>query len=30
MPLEAWDDTIGGYRNPQRPGEILQPTPPGE
>jgi hypothetical protein len=30
MPLEAWDDTAGGYRNPQRPGEILQPTSPGE
>jgi hypothetical protein len=28
MPLEAWDDTIGGYRNPVRPTEILQKTEP--
>ena len=30
MPLETWDGTAGGYRNPQRPTEILQPTEPGE
>ncbi|MDD2763792.1 MAG: HEAT repeat domain-containing protein [Opitutaceae bacterium] len=30
MPLERWDGTIGGYRNPQRPEEILQPTTPAE
>jgi hypothetical protein len=30
MPLEAWDDAAGGYHNPQRPEEILQPGAPGE
>ena len=30
MPLESWDGAAGGYRNPQRPEEILQPTAPGE
>jgi hypothetical protein len=30
MPLEAWDDAAGGYHNPQRPKEILQPAAPGE
>jgi hypothetical protein len=30
MPLESWDGGAGGYRNPQRPEEILQPTAPGE
>jgi hypothetical protein len=30
MPLEAYDGTVGGYRNPKRPGEILQKTQPGE
>jgi hypothetical protein len=30
MPLEAYDGTIGGYRNPVRPTEILQKTEPGE
>jgi hypothetical protein len=30
MPLENWDGTVGGYRNPARPTEILQPTLPGE
>lgn len=30
MPLEAWDGTIGGYRNPERPTETLQPTTPNE
>lgn len=30
MPLEAFDGTIGGYRNPVRPTEILQETQPGE
>jgi hypothetical protein len=30
MPLETWDDTLGGYRNPRRPEEILQPAAPGE
>jgi hypothetical protein len=30
MPLESWDGAAGGYHNPQRPEEILQPTAPGE
>lgn len=30
MPLESWDNVAGGYRNPQRPEEILQPAAPGE
>jgi hypothetical protein len=30
MPFEAWDGTIGGYRNPVRPTEIRQKTEPGE
>lgn len=30
MPLEAWDGTRGGYVNPQRPTELLDPTQPGE
>jgi hypothetical protein len=30
MPLEAYDGTVGGYRNPQRPTEILDRTQPGE
>jgi hypothetical protein len=30
MPLGDWDGTIGGYRNPVRPTEILQKTEPGE
>jgi hypothetical protein len=30
MPLEAYDGTIGGYRNPVRPTEILANTIPGE
>lgn len=30
MPLEAYDGTVGGYRNPKHPDEILQPTKPGE
>lgn len=30
MPLETWDATVGGYRNPTRPNEILQQTEPGE
>jgi hypothetical protein len=30
MPLESWDGAAGGYRNPLRPEEILQPTAPGE
>ena len=30
MPLEAYDGTVGGYRNPRRPNEILQRTVPGE
>jgi hypothetical protein len=29
MPLEAYDGTVGGYRNPVRPGEILRKLPPG-
>jgi hypothetical protein len=30
MPLETWDATVGGYRNPRHPNEILQRTGPGE
>ena len=30
MPLESYDGTVGGYRNPVRPSEILQKTEPGE
>jgi hypothetical protein len=30
MPLEAYDGTVGGYRNPKRPAEILARTRPGE
>jgi hypothetical protein len=30
MPLERYDGTIGGYRNPVRPTELLQKTEPGE
>lgn len=30
MPLESYDGTVGGYRNPMRPNEILQKTHPGE
>lgn len=30
MPLETWDASVGGYRNPQHPNEILQRTRPGE
>jgi hypothetical protein len=30
MPLGDWDGTIGGYRNPVRPTEILRKTEPGE
>jgi len=30
MPLNNYDPTIGGYRNPKRPGEALVPTRPGE
>jgi len=30
MPLEAYDGTVGGYRNPRRPAELLQRTGPGE
>lgn len=29
LPLEAYDATLGGYRNPNRPGELLVPLPPG-
>jgi len=28
MPLETYDGTVGGYRNPNHPDEILNPTPP--
>jgi hypothetical protein len=28
MPLEAYDGTVGGYRNPLHPDEILRPTRP--
>jgi hypothetical protein len=27
MPLEAYDATVGGYRNPERPREILVRPP---
>lgn len=30
MPLEAWDSAAGGYRNPLRPAEVLQPLDAGE
>ena len=30
MPLEAYDGTVGGYRNPQRPTELLRKLPAGE
>ena len=30
MPLEAYDPTLGGYRNPVRPTERLHQTQPGE
>ncbi|MDQ2977396.1 MAG: hypothetical protein M3R69_18540 [Acidobacteriota bacterium] len=28
MPLETYDGTVGGYRNPNHPEEILSPTQP--
>ena len=30
MPLETYDGTVAGYRNPDHPDEILNPTPPEE
>ncbi len=30
MPLESWDGTVGGYRNPARPTEVLEAANPGE
>jgi len=30
MPLESYDGAAGGYRNPNRPNEILQKAQPGE
>lgn len=30
MPYERYDATAGGYRNPYRPDELLQPADPGE
>lgn len=30
MPLESYDGTVGGYRNPNRPTEILVKPRPGE
>ena len=30
MPLEAYDGTVGGYRNPMRPTELLRKSPAGE
>jgi hypothetical protein len=30
MRLEAYDGTVGGYRDPKYPTEILKPTQPGE
>lgn len=29
MPLETYDGTVAGYRNPDHPEEILNPTEPG-
>jgi len=29
MPLETYDGTVAGYRNPDHPEEILNPTDPG-
>ena len=29
VPLEAWDSAAGGYHNPLRPAEIVQPAEPG-
>jgi len=28
MPLESYDGTVGGYRNPDHPDEILRPAEP--
>jgi hypothetical protein len=30
FPLEAWDVAGGGYPNPLRPDEFIQPTDTGE
>lgn len=30
MPLEAWDGTAGGYRDPRDPTRLLERTEPGE
>jgi len=30
MPLEAYDPTVGGYRNPRSPTELLRKAAPGE
>lgn len=30
MPLNNYDAAAGGYRNPNRPNELLEPTRPGE
>ncbi|MDA8161470.1 MAG: hypothetical protein M0022_00980 [Desulfobacteraceae bacterium] len=30
MPLNKYDPTAGGYRNPKRPDELLVPTKPVE
>jgi len=30
MPLETYDGTVAGYRNPDHPEEILNPTEPGQ
>jgi hypothetical protein len=30
VPLEAYDGTVGGYRNPLRPNELLRKLPPGD
>lgn len=29
MPIEAYDGTVGGYRNPKRPTEVLRKLPAG-
>ena len=30
VPLETYDGTVGGWRNPIRPNELLRKLPPGE
>jgi hypothetical protein len=30
MPIEAYDGKVGGYRNPNRPTELLRKLPAGD